>query len=101
MNEKTTKETFESLWEYCISNNHVCPIPLKWNSLFNMLKNNDQLNLPLILNGWEMSSSLEKNLRFKEHVQSASHTKQLDEVKNYLSSLSEEDWVNYLSLIHI
>jgi len=70
-------------------------MPMKWNELFNMLKERENLDLPLILNGWEMSSPLEKNLRFKDHIQSATDNNQLDEIGNYLRSLKEEDWAHY------
>jgi len=33
-------------------------MPMKWNDLFKMLKDKESLDLPLILNGWEMPSSL-------------------------------------------
>lgn len=89
------KETIDSLWEYCTSKSRICPMPMKWNDLFNILKNNNQLSLPLILNGWEMSSPLEKNFRFKEHIQSASDSNQIVEISNYLRSLKEEDWAHF------
>ena len=95
MASQSAKETFESLWKFCTSNNRVCPMPMKWNDFFNMLKNHQNLDLPLILNGWEMSSPLEKNLRFKDHVQSAADYEQLDEIGKYLRALNEEDWAHY------
>ena len=95
MNKEQTRETFETLWKYCTSDNRVCPMPMKWNDFFNMLKEHEKLNLPLILNGWEMSSPLEKNMRFEEHVKSAADHDQLDEVSQYLKSLKEEDWAHY------
>jgi hypothetical protein len=89
------KETLETLWGYCASNSRVCPMPMKWNDLFNTLKGHENLNLPLILNGWEMSSSLEKHMRFEEHIKFAATHDQLDEVGKYLRTLSEEDWAHY------
>ena len=89
------KETFETLWEYCTNNNRVCPMPMKWNDLFNLLKGHEKLDLPLILNGWEMSSPLEKNLRFKEHIQSAQDTEQIEEIGEYIRLLKEDDWAHY------
>jgi hypothetical protein len=95
MDKENTKETFESLWKYCISNDRLCPIPMRWNDLFGMLKNKEQLDLPLILNGWEMSSPIEKNFRFKEHIQSAADSNQIEEIGKYLRSLSENEWAHY------
>ena len=93
--KRKIKETFETLWTYCTSNDRVCPMPSKWNDLFNMLRNKEGLSLPLILNGWEMSSPLEKLLRFEDHIRWAAKQDQLDEIGNYLRSLKEEDWAHY------
>jgi len=95
MNNQLNRETFESLWKYCTSNNRVCPMPMKWNDLFNMLKDKERLDLPLILNGWEMSSPLDKLLRFEDHIKWAAKNNQLDEIGKYLRSLVEEDWAHY------
>jgi len=95
MNKQTTKETLESLLEYCNSNDRICPMPMKWNDFFNMLKDNSKADLPLILNGWEMSSPLEKHLRFEDHIKWAFRNNQLDEVGKYLRALPEEDWAHY------
>lgn len=70
-------------------------MPIKWNNFFNMLKDKESLDLPLILNGWEMTSPLEKNLRFKDHVQSAANRNQLEDVGKYLRSLKEDEWAHY------
>ncbi len=44
-------ESFESLWEYCISSNRACPMSIKWSDFFNKLKDKETLNLPLFING--------------------------------------------------
>jgi hypothetical protein len=69
-------KTFETLWEYCISNKRSCPMPTKWNNLFGMLKNTKQNpnggwtpSLPLILAAWGETTPIDKQLRFKEHIQ--------------------------------
>ena len=95
------KETFDTLWKYCTSNNRVCPMPMKWNDLYQMLHNTKQIgagyepSIPLILNGWEMSSPLEKMLRLEEHIKWAEKQNQLDEIGGFLRSLNEEDWAHY------
>jgi len=68
---------------------------MKWNELFDKLKEKETVDLPLILNGWEMSSPLEKMLRFEEHIKWASEQNQLDEIGTFLRSLPEEDWAHY------
>ena len=95
-------ETFKTLWEYCTSNNRLCPTPTKWNDLFGMLKNTKQNSdggwtppLPLILFAWETTMPIEKQLRFKEHIQWAYDNKQIEEVGKYLRSLVEEEWAHF------
>lgn len=88
-------ETLDSLWNFCTSNNRICPMPMLWNDLYLMLKDSKNVDLPLILNGWEMSSPLEKHLRFEEHIQWASKMNQLEEISQFLRSLSEDQWLHY------
>lgn len=95
-------ETFKTLWEYCIANNRLCPNPQRWNDLFAMLKNTKQKpsggwepSLPLILAAWHDTMPIDKQLRFKEHIQWASDNDQIDEVGKYLRSLSEADWTHF------
>jgi hypothetical protein len=86
---------FNALWKFCVSNNRVCPMPSKWNDLFNILKNKEGLDLPLILNGWEMSSPLEKQMRFENHIKWAAKQDQIDEIGEFLRCLQEKDWAHY------
>lgn len=102
MNDKSTKETFESLWAYCTANNRLCPMPMRWNDFFGMLKDTKQNSdgswtpsLPLILSGWEHTVPLQKFLVFEEQIKWASGKNQLEEIGKYLRSLSEEDWAHY------
>lgn len=95
-------ETFESLWEYCTSKDKLCPVPMRWNDLFGMLKNIKQNvsggwkpSLPLILAAWYDTTPIEKQLRFKEHIKWASDNNQLEEVGKYLRSLAEEEWAHF------
>lgn len=97
MENQSNKETFETLWKYCESNNRLCPMPMKWKELYEMLKNRRQWkpSLPLILTGWYESSPLHKYLVFQEHIQWATDNNQIEEVGRYLRSLSENDWAHY------
>jgi hypothetical protein len=90
-------ETFDSLWKYCTTNNRI--ILKDWNKLFGMLKNKKQNPngswtpaLPLILAAWHNTTPIEKQLRFKEHIQWAADNNQIDEIGEYLRGLKEEDW---------
>ena len=96
------KETFKMLWKYCASNNRLCPMPMKWNEFYGMLKNTKQNpdgswtpSLPLILSGWEHTIPLQKFLVFQEQVKWASDNKQIEDVGKYLRALSEDEWAHY------
>lgn len=98
----TQKETFDDLWNYCTSNNRLCPIPSRWNVFFGMLKGKKQNldgswtpSLPLILSGWEHTVPLQKFLVFQEHIKWASDHNQLDEVGQFLRNLTEDEWAHY------
>jgi hypothetical protein len=95
-----TTETFETLWTYCSSNRRA--IPRDWKKLYEMLAAKKQKPsggweppLPLILAAWHETMPIEKQLRFKEHLQWASDHGQLEEVGRYLRFLSEEDWYHF------
>jgi hypothetical protein len=80
------------------SNDRVCPLPEKWNTLWQMLPNRKRKgnswepSLPLILAAWHHSSNLDKMLRLKEHIKWAKEHDSLKEIEGYLESLNEEDW---------
>lgn len=93
-------ETFESLWEYCITNYRA--IPKDWNKLYSMLINKRQKpsggwepSLPLILAAWDITMPIEKQLRFKEHVLWAEKNGQLAQIASYLKGLKESDWYHF------
>lgn len=95
-------ETFQTVWEYCIANNRLCPNPQKWNDLFGRLKNKKQKpsggwepSAPLILAAWYDTMPIEKQIRFKEHIQWAFDNGQIEEIGDYLKSLSESDWIHF------
>lgn len=92
--------TFESVWDYCQQNNRA--IPKDWNGFYQRLKNKRQKPsggweppLPLILAAWDSSMPIEKVMRFREHIEWAEKQGQLDEILNYLKSLSEDDWFHF------
>lgn len=96
----TPQESFESLWDYCTSNQRV--IPRDWNKLYKMLANKRQEasggwtpSLPLILAAWHCTMPIEKQLRFKEHIQWARDNQQIAEIATYLRSLPEDQWYHF------
>lgn len=93
-------ESFESLWEYCILNNRV--VPKDWHKLYEMLVNKRRNPsggwipaLPLILAAWHCTAPIEKQLRFKEHIQWANENGQINEVGSYIRSLPEDEWYHF------
>ena len=101
MENQSIKETFELLWGYCISNNRACPMPMKWNDLYQMLHDTKQIgagyepSIPLILGVWGNTSDNEKQERLKIHIKWAENHGQLDEIGYYLRALKEEDWAHF------
>jgi len=93
-------ETFQTLWDYCCANNRI--IPKDWNKLYQMLKNTRQKpsggwepSLPLILAAWHDTTPIDKQLRFKEHIQWASDNNQIEEIGVYLRALKEDEWYHF------
>lgn len=96
------RETLESLWAYCTANKRLVPMPPEWARLHGMLAGCRQLPsggwepaAPLILAAWHSTIPIEKQLRFKEHVQWASDHNQLDEISAFLRGLPEQNWVHF------
>jgi len=95
-------ETLDSLWEYCTADKRLVPMPWRWNQVYGMLKNTRQKPsggweppAPLILAAWHHSLPIEKQLRFKEHIQWAQAQGQLDELDSFLRSLPETQWWHF------
>jgi len=100
-----SKETFETLWGYCTSNNRLCLKLKHWYELFKLLKNTDSLNghgdngepaNPAIIDhNWYEIIPLEKQLQFKSYIKWAEKNDQLEVVGEYIRSLSEEEWEHF------
>ena len=91
-------ETSQSLIAYCRENDRVCPMPMLWNDLYEMLPykrrvgNGWEPPLPLILAAWWDTPALPKMLRLAEHIEWAEKHGCLNQVASYLRNLREEDW---------
>jgi hypothetical protein len=99
---KIDTETFDSLWAYCSANNRLVPLPPQWSELYGMLAKTRQKPsggweppAPLILAAWHCTMPIEKQLRFREHIQWAADQKQLEQVGMFLRALPEEKWVHF------
>lgn len=93
-------DSAERLIEYCRQNERVCPNPLLWNDLWEMLPDRTQSgggwqpSPPLILAAWHYTSALEKQLRLAEHIRWAAEHGGLDPVDTFLRGLREQDWTH-------
>jgi len=79
-------------------NNRVCPNPLMWQKLYDMLPNKKLIKsdwqppLPLILTAWHYSNDDQKSLRLSEHIEWSDKNGCIEKICQFLSSLSEDDW---------
>lgn len=91
-------DTVESIMHQCQETERVCPNPQQWNILWELLPDRQRKGggwsppAPLILVAWHDTTSLEKMIRFKEHLEWAKSHGALPSVAQYLLSLSEDDW---------
>jgi hypothetical protein len=89
---------FEDAVKEFQSDGRICPLPEKWNQLWQMLPNRQRRGMgwepapPLILAAWQDAPHLSKMLRFREHLEWASKHSALPEVCGFLRSLKPEDW---------
>ena len=93
-------DTAESLISYCRENSRVCPMPMQWDALWNLLPNRKRVGsgwepaLPLILAAWHDTPALSKILRLEEHIRWADEQKALDEISTFLRNLPEDQWIH-------
>jgi len=87
-----------NLITYIRENNRVCPVPMRWNDLYELLPDRKRNGggweppLPLILAAWHTTPALPKMLRLAEHIEWAAAHSALDKVDAYLRGLPESDW---------
>lgn len=80
------------------SEERVCPQPLCWNELWELLPNKKRVGtgweppLPLILAAWHHTSDEEKRQRLHLQLQWAEYHGVLDEAITFLESLPPADW---------
>jgi len=93
-----TEDTVENLIAYCRENDRVCPLPLHWKKLWEMLPNRTRVgagwqpSLPLILAAWHDTPAVSKMLRLAEHIEWAAQHDTLKPAASFLRKLREEDW---------
>ena len=91
-------DQLKQLIDYCQKNGRVCPMPMKWNELWEMLPEKKEKDsggwdppLPLILGAWQESDAFKKE-RLIVHLIYAEQKGGIDEVESFLKSLTEDDW---------
>ena len=88
----------ESLLEYCREAARVCPVPHRWNELWELLPSRERSGAgwepspPLILGAWWNTSNLDKMVRFESHVRWADDHGGLADVDEFLRRLPETEW---------
>ena len=91
-------DTVEGLVAYCRENDRVCPLPQRWNQLWEMLPGRSGIGAdcqpppPLILAAWHDTPAMLKMFRLSEHIEWAEKNGSLEAVGNFLRGLREEDW---------
>jgi hypothetical protein len=92
---------YAQLLEYVKANGRACPQPMRWSTLWEMLPRRRRAGpgwepaLPLILAVWWDTPTLQKHLRFLEHLEWAYSHGGIDEVDTYLRPLPESDWFHF------
>jgi hypothetical protein len=89
----------EDLEAFCRSEGRVCPMPVYWVRLWEMIKRADvdrEVPLPLILEAWNETTHLDKMVRLVEHLQHAEENGSLDAVDSYLRELPLTRWLTCL-----
>jgi len=86
----------EHLEQFCRSDGRVCPLPVYWVRLWEMIAKaspDKEPPLPLILAAWNESTHLDKMVRLVEHLEHAEKNGTLDAVDSYLRELPLSRWL--------
>ena len=89
--------TVDSLLAFVSSDRRICPMPMKWKELYEILPDIKPRGggweppLPLILGGWS-ADGWQKIERLAEHIRYAAEHGVLQQVGNFLFSLRREEW---------
>jgi hypothetical protein len=89
-----------SLLEYVRAERRVCPMPLQWKELWEMLPGRVRRGMswepppPLVVGEWFSSPSFAKMERLGEHIQYAATHGVLAQVDLFLRGLPEGEWAH-------
>lgn len=87
-----------SLHEYVATEGRVCPLPVAWNKLWEMLPDRHRKGAswspppPLILAAWWETPAISKRLRLAEHIQYAANHNAFETVDAFLRALPPDQW---------
>lgn len=90
----------QRLIAYCRENGRVCPLPIPWNELWELLQSRRRVGLgwepalPLILAAWAETPALAKMLRLQEHIEWADRHCAIAMADAFLRGLGEDDWLH-------
>jgi hypothetical protein len=93
--------TLEEAIKEASKNNRVCPMPMRWTQLYELLPSRKRKGAgwepapPLILAAWHEAPSLFEVLRLKEHLEWAASHEVIDQVYSFMASLTEGEWYHY------
>lgn len=94
--QSSVGESAESLIAYCRENNRACPMPQRWNTLWELLQNPGGEHglppMPLILAVWHDTPAMLKMMRLTEQIEWAVTHGTLERVSAFLRQLPEADW---------
>ena len=87
-----------TLIKFIESNRYVCPQPLVWQAMWDLLPNKTidseliKAPAPLILAGWNFSKDSQKKERLLEHIYWADSINSIEVIDQYLRSLDDNNW---------
>lgn len=88
----------DALLSYCMANDRVCPQPMRWHELWELLPGRRRVGagweppLPLVLGAWWHTSNADKRQRLGEHIRWAQAHRALDAADSFLRDLNEGEW---------
>ena len=90
-------EQLEDLIRFCEAEDRVCPMPQRWNELWDMLPEKKRIGsggdppVPLILGAWYVPAPMKRE-RLRDHLSYAEKKGVLNKIGQFLRNLPEEDW---------
>ena len=95
-----TQIVLESLLRYVAKYRRVCPTPLVWNELWQLLSNRNRRGAgwspppPLVLGSRYFTTDDEKIVRLALHIRYAHENGGLGELDKFLRTIEEDAWVH-------